>query len=120
METTKTVAKLTWILPLIYLFTNRFIGLAIGPVVADAFIFFLAAAALFVAVVCLILIARYGAGGIFGHAIAGVLINLLILGIWIPNFLAARERARRQRTQGQLSAVETPRSCRLAHKLSVS
>ena len=93
-ERTAQLAKLTWVLLLIYIFANRFVGLAIGRAVADFLVFVLAVIAIPVSIYCLALKKRHGTRGILGHAVGALLMSALILAIWIPNFLSARERAR--------------------------
>jgi hypothetical protein len=93
-EATAKLAKAAWIVPLLYVFANRFVGTVIGRVFADALVFVLAVLAIPVAVFCLIQIRAHGARGILGHAIGALVVSALLLAIWIPNYLAARERAR--------------------------
>jgi hypothetical protein len=97
MQTVKRLATATWLVPLVFVFGKGIVGLVIGPVLADVLVFVLAVAGVITAVVCLLLIPKYGRQGILGPALAGLLVCLLLLAIWIPNFLAARERARARR-----------------------
>ena len=93
MELTKKLAHATWIVILVYIFANRFVGLVIGRTLADLLVFFLAVAGLLASIYCLVRMRTYGRKGILAPALAGLLINVLILCIWIPNFLAARARS---------------------------
>lgn len=88
------LAKASWIIPLLYVFGNRFVALVIGRVLADLLVFVIAVLAVLVAIFCMIQVRTHGAAGILGHAIAGIAVSGLLLAIWIPNFLAARQRAR--------------------------
>ncbi|HWW62703.1 MAG TPA: hypothetical protein VN181_15115 [Thermoanaerobaculia bacterium] len=97
METTRNLARATWFVPVVYLFASRFIGLVIGRVPADILVFVLAVIGVLLSVYCLIRIASYGRQGILVNAISGLLVCSLILAIWIPNFLAGRERVQAQR-----------------------
>jgi Mn2+/Fe2+ NRAMP family transporter len=99
MEAARKLATATWLVIVLYIFASRFIRLAVGPILTDLLVFLLAIAGLIVVVVCLFLVPRYGRKGILIPALIGLLINTLVLCIWIPNFLSARERA--QQTDGQ-------------------
>lgn len=96
-DSTVRLAKSTWIVLLLYIFANRFVGLVIGRVVADLLVFVLAVIAIPISLYCLIQMRRVGARGIVAHAIAALLLSAVILAIWVPNFLHARERARAAR-----------------------
>jgi biopolymer transport protein ExbD len=93
-EATAKLAKAGWITLLLYVFANRFVGLLIGRALADLLVFFVAVLAVPVAIYCLTRIRVHGARGILGHAVATLFVSALLLAIWIPNFLSARERAR--------------------------
>jgi hypothetical protein len=92
-ERTANLAKAGWITLLVYVFANRFVGLVIGRAIADALVFVLAVLAIPLGIYCLTRVRVYGSRGIAGHAVATIVIGVLLLCIWIPNFLAARERA---------------------------
>lgn len=96
MNNVQKLATASWAVPLVYAFAARVVGLLIGRVLADMLVFFIAVAGLLAALFCLVAITRYGRKGIFAPAMAGVLVCGLILAIWVPNFLAARERQRRE------------------------
>jgi len=113
-DATTQLAKATWILPLLYIFGNRFIGRVIGPAIADFLVFVLAVVMIPVAVYCLAQIRVHGPRGIRGHAVVGILLSILLLAIWIPNFLAARARARAAGRAGQ------PVGFRVATKTALS
>ena len=94
METVKKVARAAWIAPIVYVLASGY--LKEFTVLADLLVFFVALAGLIAGIVCLALMAKYGAKGIVGPAIAAVLVNVVLLGIWVPNFLTSRDRARAQ------------------------
>ena len=110
MESTKRIATATWVVIVLYLFASRFIRLLIGPVIADVLVFFLAVLGLIVAIICLFLVPKYGRKGILIPAIVGLLLNALVLGIWIPNFLAARARARSTRPHSDRARLSIARN----------
>ena len=108
-ESTKKLAKAAWIVPLVWLFGNRFAALVIGRSVADFLVFVLAVVAIPVAVYCLVQVRLYGARGILNHAVAALVIGTLLLAIWIPNFLAARGRSIRTDESRQVVNVHVTR-----------
>ena len=94
MNNIQKLATASWAIPLIYAFAARLVGLVIGRVLADVLVFVVASVGFVVAIACLIAMTRYGRKGILAPAIGGLLLNAIVLAIWIPNFLAARDRAR--------------------------
>jgi hypothetical protein len=94
MNSIQKLATASWAIPFVYAFAARLVGLVIGRVVADMLVFVLAVAGGLAALFCLALLPRYGRKGILAPAIAGLLLNGILLSIWVPNFLAAREHAR--------------------------
>ncbi|HYI12035.1 MAG TPA: hypothetical protein VEK57_23475 [Thermoanaerobaculia bacterium] len=105
METTRKIARAAWLVPLVYLFAYRAVGLVIGRAAADFLVFILAVAAAIASIYCFARIFRYGRAGILGHAIAGLAVSALILGIWVPNFLHAKTAARAAGGNGQVVVV---------------
>ena len=108
-EATSRLAKAAWIVPLLYLFGNRFVGLVIGRLLAEMLVPALAVLAIAVAIYCLVQSRGHGARGIRGHAVAGLVLSTLLLAIWIPNFLAARDRARTAGENRQIVNVHVTR-----------
>ena len=109
-EATAKLAKASWIILLLITFGRPLIGKVIGPVLADLLVFVFAVLAIPVALYCLFRIRAYGTRGILGHAIATLAIGALLLAIWIPNFLASRERARaRHESRGEVVTVHVSR-----------
>lgn len=96
-ESIVSLAKASWALVVLYMFGNKIVGGLIGPVLADLLAFALGLLAVGTALFCLFATRRHGGKGIVVHAVVGLLLGLLVLAIWIPNFLAARERARARR-----------------------
>jgi hypothetical protein len=97
MITTKTLAVGSWLAMLTWLFLGVISGRLMETITFEIVAFFLAIASIIVSVYCLVRTRVEGRHAIFRHAIAGLIINSLLLCIWIPNFLTARERARRPR-----------------------
>jgi hypothetical protein len=93
MNTIQKLATASWAVPLVYAFAARLVGLVIGRVLGDVLVFVVAVVGLFVAAFCLCAIPRLGRTGILLPAIGGLVLNGIVLAIWIPNFLAARERS---------------------------
>lgn len=94
MNTVQKLATASWAVPLVYAFAARLVGFVIGQALSDMLVFVIAVAGALVALFCLVAMARHGRKGILAPALAGLLVSGLLLAIWIPNYLAARERAR--------------------------
>ena len=98
-EATSALAKSAWIILLLYVIGNRFVGLVIGRVLADMLVPVVALAAIVVAIYCLTRIRVHGRRGILAHAIAALVIAPLLLAIWTSNMISARSRAQAAETR---------------------
>jgi hypothetical protein len=96
-------AKGSWLCTILALILFQ-IGRRTGQVVIFELVGLLAImAGLLLGVIALFGIPKYGAKGILGSALTGIAINGLLILIFVTNFIAAREKARR-------SALDVPRA----------
>jgi FtsH-binding integral membrane protein len=107
MNTVQKLATASWAIPLVYAFAARLVGFVIGQVLADMLVFVVAVAGGLVALFCLVAISRYGRNGILAPAIAGLFVSGLLLAIWVPNYLAARKRARSKASSPVVNGART-------------
>lgn len=112
-QATAILAKSGWVTLVLYVFAHRFVGLVIGRILADLLVFILAVVAIPIAIYCLIRTREHGTREILGHAIATILFAMLLLAIWIPNFLNARERARSAALNREVVMVHVSRDGRI-------
>lgn len=94
MNNIQKLATASWAVPLLYAFMAPIAAFVVGRALADMLVLVIAVAGGVAALVCLIAMTRYGRKGILLPAIGGLLVCGIVLGIWIPNYLAAREHAR--------------------------
>jgi hypothetical protein len=81
-----------------------------APVIIDLIALLLMVAGLVFGVVALLGISKHGMKGILGPALAGIIINLLLLCIFLTNFMAARAKAMQQHGNTGASPVVAMRS----------
>jgi hypothetical protein len=90
-------AKLSWVCPIIIFLLLAFGRLAGARVIIELIAFLLIVVGLVFGVIALFGMRTCGKSGILAPAIAGIIINGLLLFIFVTNFLAARARAQQQR-----------------------
>ena len=89
-------AKLSWICPLIMVVINIFAKQTGSSVITELLALVLIAAGLVFGIIALCGIPKHGPRGILGPAMAGLVINGLLISIFVSNFMAARAKAQQQ------------------------
>jgi len=89
-------AKLSWVCPLILVVINIFAKQVASPLIIDLLALVLIAVGFVFGIIALCGIPRHGPRGILGHALAGLVINGLLIFIFVTNFMAARANAQQQ------------------------
>ena len=90
-------AKLSWVCPIIIFLLLTFGKQAGARAIIELVALLLMVVGLAFGVVALFGMPAHGKSGILAPAIAGIIINGLLLFIFVTNFLAARARAQQQR-----------------------
>ena len=91
-------AKLSWVCPIIVFLLLTFGKQAGARAIIELVALLLIVVGFVSGVVALFGIRTHGRSGILAPAIAGIIINALLLFIFATNFLAARSRAQQQRS----------------------
>ena len=86
-------AKLSWACPLIMVVVITLGKQAGSPLILDLVALLLILMGFAFGLIALLGISKYGARGILGHALAGLIINGFLIFIFITNFMAARAKA---------------------------
>ena len=87
-------AKLSWVCPIVIFALIAFGGRIGAPLIMELLAFLLMVAGFLAGVVALFGIRAYGIRGILAPAIAGIILNSLLLFIFITNFITAFNQAR--------------------------
>jgi hypothetical protein len=117
METTPSTkpfahqaAKLSWVCPLILVVINIFAKQVASPLIIDLLALLLIAVGFVFGIIALFGIPKHGPKGILGPALAGLVINGLLIFIFITNFMAARAKAQQQSGTGTSPVVFVAKS----------
>ena len=103
-------AKLSWVCPLILVVINIFAKQVASPLIIDLLALVLITVGFVFGVIVLCGIPKHGPRGILGPAMAGLVINGLLISIFVSNFMAARAKAQQQSGIGTSPVVVIAKS----------